>query len=257
MPKKLKNKRLILPATDKGGVGKSFFAVALVDWLKQHPDSPSWAAFDPDEGNKTLIRFHPETQFLDIEEDSGLDPCFTALADVDTAVVDGVGSRQKTVFLKWVEEVSLFDLADNMGIGLTYYLVMEDGMDSINSAQRIMEHVGDRVDWLLVRNAKQGKNFNLWDESSAYDRFRELNGREIRFPAINKHLIQFYDDANLPFSRCIDAPQVNILDQQRFRVIHNQLNTEFDAVADWLVPKKPKARPTPKSADNEPSAADA
>lgn len=256
MAKKAKTKRLILPASDKGGVGKSFFSVALVDWLKQHPESPSWAAFDPDDSNRTLMRFHPETTFLDIEQDSGLDPCFTALTDVDTAVVDGVGSRQKTVFLKWVEEVSLFDLADQMEIGLTYYLVIEDGTDVITAAHRIMTHIGDRVDWVAVLNHKQSKQFTLWYESSAHQLFRQLGGREINFECVNNHLIQFYDDTALPFSRCIDAPQVNILDQQRFRTIHAKLNTEFTAIEDLLVPAKPKearkrSQAEPKAANGE------
>ena len=34
-PQALQNKRLILTAIDKGGVGKSFFCVRLIEWLRE------------------------------------------------------------------------------------------------------------------------------------------------------------------------------------------------------------------------------
>ena len=48
----LQNKRLILTAIDKGGVGKSFFCVRLIEWLREA--HRSFIAFDPDFNNSTL-----------------------------------------------------------------------------------------------------------------------------------------------------------------------------------------------------------
>ena len=55
----------------KGGVGKSFFAVNLVQYLKDH--SIAHLAIDTDNENSTLKRFHPEATFLDIEDTKQID----------------------------------------------------------------------------------------------------------------------------------------------------------------------------------------
>jgi cellulose biosynthesis protein BcsQ len=50
----------------KGGVGKSFFAVNFVQYLKDK--GIPCTAVDTDNENSTLKRFHPEALFLDIED---------------------------------------------------------------------------------------------------------------------------------------------------------------------------------------------
>src|SRR5437773_12536804 len=56
-------KRLILILNGKGGVGKSFFAVNFIQYLKDR--EISYAAFDSDDENSTLKRFHSEVGFID------------------------------------------------------------------------------------------------------------------------------------------------------------------------------------------------
>jgi CO dehydrogenase nickel-insertion accessory protein CooC1 len=55
-------KRLILILNGKGGVGKSFFAVNYVQFLKDK--GIAHVAIDSDNENSTLKRFHPETLAL-------------------------------------------------------------------------------------------------------------------------------------------------------------------------------------------------
>ena len=50
----------------KGGVGKSFFAVNFVQFLKDK--GITHVAIDSDNENSTLKRFHPDTQFLDLSQ---------------------------------------------------------------------------------------------------------------------------------------------------------------------------------------------
>ena len=78
-------KRLNLILNGKGGVGKSFFAVNLVQYLKDR-DRPH-IAFDTDNENSTLKRFHPSAQFIDISESRELDDIFGALGKVEVAVI--------------------------------------------------------------------------------------------------------------------------------------------------------------------------
>jgi len=71
-------KRLDLILNGKGGVGKSFFAVNFVQFLKDK--GIAHIAIDSDNENSTLKRFHPDTRFLDLSKRRDLDAIFAALA---------------------------------------------------------------------------------------------------------------------------------------------------------------------------------
>ena len=79
-------KRLILILNGKGGVGKSFFAVNFIQYLKDH--GISHAAFDSDDENSTLKRFHSEVGFIDPGRAPDIDLMVEALVDKDVVVVD-------------------------------------------------------------------------------------------------------------------------------------------------------------------------
>ena len=61
-------KRLNLILNGKGGVGKSFFAVNFIQFLKDK--GIAHVAIDSDNENSTLKRFHPETRVLDLGKSS-------------------------------------------------------------------------------------------------------------------------------------------------------------------------------------------
>ncbi len=80
------NKRLDLVINGKGGVGKSFFAVNFVQFLKDK--TIGHIAIDSDNENSTLKRFHPEARFLDLASRRELDSIFAALEEANLVVVD-------------------------------------------------------------------------------------------------------------------------------------------------------------------------
>ena len=79
-------KRLNLILNGKGGVGKSFFAVNFVQFLKDK--DIAHVAIDSDNENSTLKRFHPDTGFLDLDNRRELDGIFAALEKANLVVMD-------------------------------------------------------------------------------------------------------------------------------------------------------------------------
>src|SRR5690242_13747300 len=70
----------------KGGVGKSFFAVNFVQFLKDK--AIAHTAVDTDNENSILKRFHSESLFLDIEDPTEIDSVFATLDKTDLVVMD-------------------------------------------------------------------------------------------------------------------------------------------------------------------------
>ncbi len=58
-------KKLILFPQDKGGIGKSFIATLLYDYLCDQ--GVTIKAFDLDHANSTFNRFVPEAEFIDTD----------------------------------------------------------------------------------------------------------------------------------------------------------------------------------------------
>ncbi len=79
-------KRLDLILNGKGGVGKSFFCVNFVQFLKDK--AIAHVPIDSDNENSTLKRFHPDARFLDLENRCQLDGLFTALEKSSLVVMD-------------------------------------------------------------------------------------------------------------------------------------------------------------------------
>jgi cellulose biosynthesis protein BcsQ len=79
-------KRLDLILNGKGGVGKSFFAVNFVQFLKDR--GIAHVAIDSGNENSTLKRFHPDTRFLDLNNRRELDRIFSALEKANLVVMD-------------------------------------------------------------------------------------------------------------------------------------------------------------------------
>lgn len=100
----------------KGGVGKSFFAVNLVQYLKDR--SIPHAAIDTDNENSTLKRFHPEAAFLDIEDAKEIDSIFVALEQTDLVVVD-CRAASTDIFLDYFEELQIFPMLEKTGAAMT------------------------------------------------------------------------------------------------------------------------------------------
>src|SRR5438128_10022269 len=79
-------RQLDLILNGKGGVGKSFFAVNLVQFLKDK--AVPFIACDSDNENSTLKRFHTDAGFIDLAQPRPLDDMFRALDPTDLVIVD-------------------------------------------------------------------------------------------------------------------------------------------------------------------------
>ena len=83
-------KRLILSPQDRGGIGKSFVATLLYDYLVEA--KVKLKTFDLDHANSTFKRLVPEAEFIHTDVDAHklavLDRLVSALETVDTVLVD-------------------------------------------------------------------------------------------------------------------------------------------------------------------------
>jgi Mrp family chromosome partitioning ATPase len=79
-------RQLNLILNGKGGVGKSFFAVNFIQYLKDQQIQHT--AIDTDNENSTLKRFHPEARFVNLANARELDELIDSVMAFAKAVTN-------------------------------------------------------------------------------------------------------------------------------------------------------------------------
>jgi hypothetical protein len=230
------NKRLDLILNGKGGVGKSFFAVNFIQFLKDK--GIAHAAIDTDNENSTLKRFHPDAHFLDLSNRRELDGMFVALEKANLAVVD-CRAASTDLFLDYFEEIDLLAVLSALSASLTLVMPVNHELDSVDQVQRIADKLGKTSNYIVVRNAAHSDSFALFDSAEVRARLkREFGGHEITMSRLQDWLVEALNGQNLTVTAASKHPAFSLLDRQRLLTWQRRLYRELESSTNLLLPVK-------------------
>ena len=229
-------KRIVLVLNGKGGVGKSFFAVNLVQYLKD--SGVPHVAFDTDNENSTLKRFHPEASFVDLAQSRQLDAIFDVRKTSDLTVVD-CRAASSDLFLDYFREVEIGSVLAELGTRLTVAIPINHDADSVDQVQRITDSLGGMSQYLVVRNAAHSASFALYESLAVRARLlTEWGAREIELPRLQDWLVEALNGDNLTITRALTHPALSLLDRQRMRGWQRRFYASLEEERDLIVPGK-------------------
>src|SRR5688572_20719338 len=204
-----KLKRLDLILNGKGGVGKSFFAVNLVQYLKDH--SIEHVAIDTDNENSTLKRFHPDTLFVDLSKPTAIDVLFSELAAQSLVIVD-CRAASTDIFSDYFAELNVFDVLRELGASLTLISPVNHEPDSVKQLQILEERLGKEADYVVVKNHSFSEQFAIYDQSKTRSRLLDgLGGREIEMPKLQDWLVVGLNQAGCTITPALRHPQFSVM----------------------------------------------
>ncbi len=229
-------KRLDLILNGKGGVGKSFFAVNFVQFLKDK--GIAHVAIDSDNENSTLKRFHPDTRFLDLDNRRELDGIFAALDKANLVVMD-CRAASTDLFIEYFAEIDLSAVLSAMGAALTLVMPVNHEADSVDQIQRLADQFGKQCSYVVVRNAAHSDSFTLFESSEVRAQLKDkLGGREIAMSRLQDWLVEALNAENLTISAATKHPAFSLLDRQRLQTWQRKLYAEIESVVGLLLPAK-------------------
>ncbi len=236
-------KRLILILNGKGGVGKSFFAINFVQYLKDR--QIAHAAFDSDDENSTLKRFHSEVDFINPAEPTEIDKMVHALEKADVVVVDCRAASTR-IFLDYFKQTELPTALENLDARLTIACPVNHELDSIYQIQKLASAVGDGADFLIIRNEVHGEGFELFDKSKVRQKVvNDLGAKEIVVNKMYKWLVEGLQKTKLtPTTAVRNSDSFNIMDRQRLLNWQRDFYGQLDSAKEFLLPAgvvEPKA----------------
>jgi cellulose biosynthesis protein BcsQ len=230
-------KRLNLIFNGKGGVGKSFFAVNFIQYLKDK--SIQFTACDCDNENSTLKRFHgDEIQYLDLSHPRGLDAMIRALEKRDLVVVD-CRAASSDVFFNYFDEIDLQPTLKDLSTALTLIMPINQEADSIDQLQRATDKLKNICSYLVLRNTFQSENFPFFENTVIRKRLlKDLAAREITMAKLQPWLVEELSHKNLTITAALTGGHMHLLDRRRLQTWQRKFYAQIESVTDYLLPAK-------------------
>jgi hypothetical protein len=230
-------KRLDLIFNGKGGVGKSFFAVNFVQYLKDK--NVQFTACDCDNENSTLKRFHgDDVEFLDLAHPRGLDAMIQALEKTNLVLVD-CRAASTEVFFNYFDEIDLQTMLKILSATLTLIVPVNQESDSIDQLQRVTDKFKNTASYVVVRNTVHSNDFAIYDQTVIRKRLlKELGAKEITMSKLQPWLVEELSHNNLTITPAVADGHLHFLDRQRLQTWQRKFNAEIESVAELLLPAK-------------------
>jgi len=227
-------KQINLVINGKGGVGKSFFAINLVQYLKDH--GTSFLAVDTDNENSTLKRFHSEAMFINIAKAQSLDTMFSSLESNPLLIVD-CRAASTDIFLNYFDELNVLDMLAQMGVSLTIVSPINHENDSLKQLQVLSERIGNHCNYVVVKNQLFSEQFIIYEKSKTRTRLlKELGAREIEMPKLHDWLVVGLNQTGCTIAAALRSASFSLMDRQRLKNWQQLFYKQLDSVRTLLAP---------------------
>ena len=232
-------KQINLVINGKGGVGKSFFAVNLVQFLKDH--AHVYRAIDSDHENSTLKRFHPESDFINLEHRREIERVFTAAETSDLLVID-CRAASTDLFIDFFNEVGLSDVLRTLNARLTVVCPVNHEADSVEQVRILSDALGSSCSWVIVKNEAHSETFKLYESSKTRRHLLDaLHAREISMARLHDWLVTALNEHNIPITAALQHSGFNLLDRQRLKHWQTGFYKQLGTASDLFLPTSPSA----------------
>ena len=229
---------MFLIANDRGGVGKSTIMSLVVGWHRRNGRNPK--LFDSDAINQSFHSVFPEAEVVDTSQENALDHVLRAMVDSELALVDnhagGIEDPERG-FLAWLEGMEWFEWARDKGVGLTLGVIVNDISGNNRNVGRIMEEIGENVNWIVFRNFRGAKNRSAWENSEARKVALELEAAGCAFgvevPRIDRGLIQQMDALSKPLEG-LKLAAYDWAGDARQRKVLREFHSQLDEISEVL-----------------------
>lgn len=152
---------------EKGGVGKSVVARLVAQYCIDQ--ALPFVGLDADESNATLLRYYRDfTRPIDLARFESADEIILlATEDGDRRVIVDLPAQSDRPLSAWMAESAVLEMAKECGVSVVFWHVIGDGKESVLSLDRLLARHGQNVRYCIVKNQGRGKDFSIFDQSSA------------------------------------------------------------------------------------------
>ncbi len=194
---------LILVGADKGGVGKTTIARALLDYFARNKVSAR--AFDTENPRGSLHRFYPQmAEVIDLSDVAQQMKVLDTMENsaVRATVVD-LKAGNLSYSLDLFDRIGVLEAARNGVFNLALIHVVGPSIASLDEIGEISKYLAG-IQYLVARNSINETNFFEWDETTHKKYFSAIpRAQEMTVPKLNEMAYEQVDLAGVTFSNFI------------------------------------------------------
>jgi MinD-like ATPase involved in chromosome partitioning or flagellar assembly len=236
-------KRVILTMGGKGGVGKTSFVLALVEWFQNHEIPVSLLDLDTENKSRGSLKhyFDGRVTKVNIHTAAGLDAFVDHLAEGVPIILADMGASSGQVTHEWFD--SMFEDVAATGVIFTAIGIVTPDPASVESILSWAARLQNRVDYVVVENAMTHQaDFSYWRDSEQANQFRTVFQpvvltMEFRLPDLENPARQHGVTLGQIVERQIGVPELQraslVIRAQSYR---RRLFEEIDKAKELLLP---------------------
>ncbi len=220
---------------EKGGVGKSLTARVLAQYFidKAIP----FIGFDTDRSHGALMRFYSDyASPVVMDHYEALDVIVEAAAEQpERRVLVDLAAQTHDGLVRWMDEVGVVNMADEMGMTIHYWHVMDSGKDSVDLLQKLLDRFGTGLRYVLVRNQIRGNDFSVLEQSGQQQRALDFGAKIVSIRRLHEGVVQKIDAGSSSFWKAKNAADptgggLGMMDRQRVKMWLRDVYREIDDV---------------------------
>jgi len=220
---------------EKGGVGKSVVARLLAQYMIDH-EIP-FIGFDTDRSHGSLLRFYSDYASPTIIDNyESLDAIIeTALAQPDQRILVDLAAQTHYPLAQWIEESGVLELAEELGISICYWNVMDSGKDSVDLLNKLLDQFRTRLNYILVQNQLRDEHFNILELSGVKERALAFDAKVITIKRLHAPVMTKIDSNSYSFwaAKNKDTESLSalgLLERQRVKMWLNHAYKEIESL---------------------------
>ena len=205
---------------EKGGVGKSLTSRLLAQYMidQQIP----FLGFDTDRSHGALLRFYEGfASPVVLDKREAFDVVVEAATEnPERRILVDLAAQTHDPLVQWIDDAGVIELAQELGVTLTYWHVMDAGKDSVDLLGKLLDRFGASLQYVLVRNQVRGADFAVLDQSGLQDKAMALGAKVITLKKLHEGVVNKIDADSSSFWKATQTEPggLGLMDRQRLKM---------------------------------------
>ena len=218
---------------EKGGVGKSLLARVLAQYMIDH--QMPFLGFDTDRSHGALMRFYAGyASPVVVDRYEALDAIVEAAVEQpERRILVDLAAQTHDPLVRWMDDSGVLNLADESGVEIMYWHVMDTGRDSVDLLRKLLDRFGAGMKYVLVRNQVRGADFTALEQSGEQARALGLGAKIVSLKKLYESAIQKIDINSSSFWHATHADSpiaLGLMDRQRVKMWLRDVYRDLDDV---------------------------
>lgn len=217
---------------EKGGVGKSLTSRLLAQYMidQQIP----FLGFDTDRSHGALLRFYEGfASPVVLDKREAFDVVVEAATEnPERRILVDLAAQTHDPLVQWIDDAGVIELAQELGVTLTYWHVMDAGKDSVDLLGKLLDRFGASLQYVLVRNQVRGADFAVLDQSGLQDKAMALGAKVITLKKLHEGVVNKIDADSSSFWKATQSEPggLGLMDRQRLKMWLRDAYREIESV---------------------------